>query len=102
MYNTVGIKAAAAFNNNLLMICEMAIPLKYLGLDPANPTAFSYAIRLNGVRSNSMIIISGGPITPPTQNVMDQVQNQIITDPIQLYMIDPKDFWAEYTLAKKP
>jgi len=101
MYNTAGIKAAVRFNNNLLMGCEIAIPLKYLGLDPANPTAFSYAIRLNGTKSNRITFHPTGPVTPAMQDIMDKVQNQIITDPIELYMMDPKDLWGEYTLAKK-
>jgi len=101
MYNTDGIKAAARFDNNIVLNCEMAIPLKYLGLDPANPTAFSYAVRLNGTRSNRMTITSRGPVSPAMQDMIEQMQNRIITDPNQLYMIDPKDLWSVYTLAKK-
>ncbi|MGZ3755008.1 MAG: hypothetical protein ACXVAY_20900 [Mucilaginibacter sp.] len=82
VYNEQGIKAAMQFAKRMPMI-EIAIPLKYLGLDINTSAKFSYDIILNGM-------------TLPQGVGIDKD-----TDINSMYFISASDFWGEYTLAKK-
>jgi len=88
VYNVLGIKAAASFDNKLGYTYELAIPLKYLNIPVNNEIRFSYNIKLNGgVEKNgvsNVIRVGGGG-----------------GDPNNDYLFSPTDFWGEYTLAKK-
>jgi hypothetical protein len=83
VYNEQGIKAVMQFAKRMPMI-EIAIPLKYLGLDINTSAKFSYDIILNGM-------------TLPQGVGIDKD-----TDINSMYFISASDFWGEYTLAKKP
>jgi hypothetical protein len=48
LYNTYGIKAATAFDENNNMIQEIAIPLRLLGIEPGSTDLITYRIRIDG------------------------------------------------------
>jgi hypothetical protein len=102
IYNTDGIKAIGHFDNTLLFNCEIAIPLKYLGLDANDGTKFSYNIKMSGVAKRATpVVVNLRRSGPGSIDALPPPMAPIITDPNLLYIIDPHDFWAEYTLAKK-
>jgi hypothetical protein len=98
IYNDVGIKAAALFDNQINYTYELAVPLKYLGL---LTDKFRYHIELNGAATNhatirlnrngSQYVVSGG----------GGPSYVILNTPQYAGMVFPTDFWGEYTLAKK-
>jgi len=105
VYNSQGILAAGQFNNKMYYTCELAIPLKYLGLSVDDAVKFSYNIRLNGAPDNSIAMITSSDITiaqvgntHPAIPLMERIGTP---DPDYLYTHNPTDFWGEYTLAKK-
>jgi hypothetical protein len=48
LYNTYGIKAAAAFDAKNNLIQEIAIPIRLLGIEPFRTEPVTYGIRING------------------------------------------------------
>jgi hypothetical protein len=48
LYNTYGIKAAAAFDSKNNLIQEIAIPIRLLGIEPGRTEPITYGIRING------------------------------------------------------
>jgi hypothetical protein len=102
IYNTDGIKAMGHFDNNILFNCEIAIPLRYLGLNANDGTKFSYNIKMSGVaRRAAPVVVNMRINAPGSLDALSPPMMPIITDPNVLYIIDPHDFWGEYTLAKK-
>ncbi|MEO8887007.1 MAG: hypothetical protein ABI367_13155 [Mucilaginibacter sp.] len=58
IYNEYGIKAAADYDDKGALICELAMPLKYMNL--AGSTApFSYNLKLNGLDITAMMASMG-------------------------------------------
>ncbi|WP_395802510.1 hypothetical protein [Daejeonella sp.] len=55
LYNTYGIKAAMAFDDNNDMIQEIAIPLRLLGIEPERTELITFRIRVNGFEGSSTI-----------------------------------------------
>lgn len=53
LYNTYGIKAAAAFDANNNLIQEIAIPLSLLNLKAGNSDLITYNIKINGLQGPS-------------------------------------------------
>jgi hypothetical protein len=100
IYNADGIKVAGRFDDNMLYNCEIAIPLKYLGLNANDAAKISYNIKMNGALKFRGFVVSSrrGPVS---DDAPAPPQMPIITNPDMLYRIDPHDFWGEYTLAKK-
>lgn len=49
IYNTYGIKSGSNFDAKGELVCELAIPLKYLNLNPANATEIACNIQVNPV-----------------------------------------------------
>jgi len=101
VYNDIGIKATALFDDKINYTYELAVPLKYLGLTINNKATFSYQIKLNGVappNATFQTIPSGRFIVATVGN------NQTVfipnTGPYVGFAF-PTDFWGEYTLAKK-
>lgn len=92
VYNTLGIKAVAAFDNKLDYTYELAVPLKYLAVSINNGTRFSYNIKLNGGTIN--------PAAPAAPVVIDN-NGGIVPQPDNDYLFSPTDFGGEYALAKK-
>ncbi len=92
--NNLGIKAAASFEGNWKYTYELAVPLKYLKVQPEKK--FSYNIRLNGPMYKTGKPTAGYPV----MFSLDQV-NHVATR-IDQDLIEATDFWGEYTLAKKP
>jgi hypothetical protein len=92
VYNMLGIKAVALFDNKLAYTYELAIPLKYINGLLNSEARFSYNIKLNGggVKVN--------PKAPPGPVNIDGSEGE---DPNTQYLFSPTDFWGEYTLAKK-
>jgi len=56
IYNEYGLKAAVDYDRNGNLVCEMAIPLKYMG---SNIKEFAYNLKLNGLNISAMM--GGGP-----------------------------------------
>lgn len=48
LYNTYGIKAAAAFDSKNNLVQEIAIPLRLLGIETGRTEPVTYSIRING------------------------------------------------------
>ena len=98
IYNENGIKAKSAFDDKMLYTCEMAVPLKLLGLSVKDAAKFAYNVRLNGVIYDDVPGISitrnaSGEITS-----MDIHKDQMI--PNAGNMTAPTDFWGAYTLVR--
>ncbi|GAB3937136.1 hypothetical protein [Mucilaginibacter myungsuensis] len=99
VYNDIGIKAKALFDEQIDLVCELAIPFKYLGLSMKERSKFSYNVKLNpphigqipaDIRSGltSMSLVNGSFVYEGSS--ADKVQ----------YLMSATDFWGEYTLAK--
>ena len=95
VYNENGIKAAGSFDSKTAFTCEMAIPLKYLGIDAKSNPRFSYHILINQTEQKGIDIKYSD--TDPSQIVSINVNKGAGAQMGQ----DATDFWGEYTLAKK-
>ncbi len=94
VYNEDGIKAAGTFDNKSIFTCEMAIPLKYFGLE-ASKDKFLYHVTINQVEQKGVDIqTSSGP--DGSQKIMS-----VHIGPGAQMGQPATDFWGEYTLAKK-
>jgi hypothetical protein len=117
VYNATGIKAVARFDQNMRLVYELAIPLKYLGLTTSDPVKFSYNIKLNGPPRIIMPVLDNRPEFTPGAGVstaaatprLTSVVNGVLIlgsgggapDPDIFYRTEVSDFWGDYTLAKK-
>ena len=90
LYNEIGIKAVALFNSKMEYVCELAIPLKYLGANINQGVKFFYNIRMNGAPERGSNGMESVHFNNPGQNL----------SPDALYLNYPTDFSAQYTLAK--
>jgi len=93
IYNSLGIKVAAQFNNHMQYVYELAISLKYLSNSINSGKKFKYNIKLNGMpmydENGIGLPIFAVPANPSQANFTDAwIQNAT-------------DFGGEYTLAKK-
>ena len=101
VYNEDGINAAALFDNKIHYTYELAVPLKYLGIDNKS-VKFNYNIKLNGeLPSGSQVVDVGRPDL--IMFTGSDGKNYLIgkATPENLTLSYPTDFWGEYTLAKK-
>jgi len=96
VYNMEGIKAVGAFDNKTVFTCELAIPLKYLGIDANSMSKFTYHIQINKTEQKGINIVRSDAGDPSSKIV-----SMNITSGAQMGQ-DATDFWGEYTLAKKP
>lgn len=99
IYNEEGIKVGFMLDATVGLNCEMAIPLKYLGIGD-KPGKFYYNIKLEGESrySTNFTEVRTGMYS----FVKADGKSYIIgSDPAQGYKLFPTDFWGEYTLAKK-
>lgn len=55
LYNTYGIKAAAAFDSKNNLIQEIAIPIRLLGIEPGRTEPITYGIRINGFQGPAAV-----------------------------------------------
>gem|GEM_PF-209258 len=99
IYNDVGIKAAALFDNKMVYTCEISVSLKLIGLSVNDATKFNYHVVLNGIAFDFMPGVQvtrapNGEITAINIHKEDAL-------PSRVDQTTPTDFWAEYTLAKK-
>jgi hypothetical protein len=93
VYNEEKIKVAATFDKNGNYTYKLAVPLKYLGLAVNDPQKFSYNIRIDGRLVNPKIGLTIHYTYPyPGSGKVD----------VDADLNSTTDFWAEYTLAKKP
>jgi hypothetical protein len=91
VYNTVGIKAAAAFDNKMIYTSELSISLKTLGLSVTNPAKFAYQLMINPAAASGMVI---------TNNPDGGIRSISITGPNAAASQEATDQWGDYTLAK--
>lgn len=89
--NNLGIKAAASFEGDKKYTYELALPLKYLKVQPGK--RFSYNIRLNGPMYKTRRPTAGYAIRYRIVNGTATEQDQDL--------VEATDFWGEYTLAKQ-
>lgn len=89
IYNTYGLKAAARFHENGSYSYELAIPLKLLGLSPADPQEFAYNIKVNGA-----------PEGDDNRGFGRRRGNFGRGNIDMLDMLSSTDFWGKYTLAQ--
>ena len=99
IYNDIGIKAMSRFNDKIKYSCELAVPLKYLGLN--NQGKFSYNIKLNGIiPKGSTVVDNGRPDL--ILFVGSDGANYMVgkATPENMTLSYPTNFLGEYTLAK--
>ena len=89
IYNTEGIKVAAKFNEQMLCVYELAIPLKYVQPFLNNAASFGYNIKMDGISRKVP-----GRFPPPVVQ-MEGVQ------PDYAYISYSTDFSGTYTIVKK-
>jgi len=95
VYNEDGIKAAGAFDTKGVFTYEMAIPLKYFGLDANSASKFTYHMLINSVEQKGVNIVTND--SPGGEQKMVKITMGAGAQMGQ----DATDFWGEYTLAKK-
>lgn len=93
VYNDMGVKAVSRFDNPLVYVYELAIPLKFLNLPINSTDGFSYHIKINADRTMQKAVapqptMAGGSGLPPPP------------PPAATYFAST-DFGGTYTLAKK-
>ena len=99
VYNEDGIKAAAAFDNQMAYTCEFAISLKLLGLSVNDQGKLNYNVTVNPLPFDDV----------PGITIERNAQGTIVSMDIDKSKMPPNyrgltaatDFWGEYTLAKK-
>ncbi len=100
IYNEYSIKALVGYDEQGMMTCEMAIPLKALGLSAADPKEFAYQIMLNGIPAPAGGGFGGGRGRGGrgggNRGGGGRGTNIDFQD-----LIAPTDFWGKYTLAQK-
>jgi hypothetical protein len=99
IYNAEGIKAISLFDKKMNYTCELAIPLKYTGLNKQRK--FNYNVKINGPRGNGsnvqVVNTSRGDMIIYTGS--DGVNYGIgLATSQNLALAYPTDFWGEYTL----
>jgi uncharacterized membrane protein YgcG len=92
IYNEYSIKSMVGYDESGAMLCEIAIPLKALGLSAATPKEFSYQILLNGLQLPNGGGFGGGGGGGRGGRGGGGGFSEIMA---------PTDFWGKYTLAKK-
>lgn len=103
VYNDDGIKAAGLFDATKTYSCEIAIPLKHLGLSAGTVSKFAYHILLNYNPNSGAIphvpVIFG--ITRPDGTPVPEAEVAQANAKLTAGYATT-DFWGEYTLATKP
>lgn len=98
VYNDAGIKARALFDTDNALTCELAIPVKYLNLQPeSTASGFSYQVKVNGINAN----VSAGTTTVMVRTIKGTVNDAMKSRAENQILTNTTDFWGEYTLAKK-
>ena len=110
IYNPYGIKVAALVDNNTNFTYELAVPLKYLGLSVNNSKPFVYNIKLKsleggtiGLEDRSFVIALRAQRRERRAHlIVSRNESKTVTvyDDRMLNLLNPTDFWGEYTLAK--
>jgi hypothetical protein len=105
IYNEYSIKSLVGYDDKGMMTCEMAIPLKALGLSATDPKEFAYQIMLSGIPVPAGGGFGGGGGGGRggrggggggNRGGGGGGANIDFQD-----LIAPTDFWGKYTLAKK-
>ncbi|MFD2871699.1 hypothetical protein ACFS5N_04420 [Mucilaginibacter ximonensis] len=97
IYNEYSIKSAVGFDDKDAIICEIAIPLKELGLTVDQPKEFAYHIVLNGLPLPNGASFGGGGGGRGGRGGRGSGGGTNID---YQDMLTPTDFWGKYTLAK--
>ncbi|GAB3929837.1 hypothetical protein GCM10028827_24410 [Mucilaginibacter myungsuensis] len=102
LYNDMGIKAAARFDADMNFIYELAVPLKYLGLNVADKKKFNYNVKLTGIMANGGQVhtLNGRDDVLMFTSASGQVLGLGRNDPRNMELNYPTDFWGTYTLIK--
>jgi hypothetical protein len=85
--NDFGIRAVAQINETEELVCEYALPLKLLQIDPSKNHIFACQIKLNGLvlSADKNVAPRGAPSGPTQSNSL----------------LDSTEFWVFYPLANK-
>ena len=90
--NDFGIRASAKLNEAEELVCEYALPMKLLQIDPSKNDIFACQIKLNG-------LILGASPTVVSRTIQPR---GIPSGPMQTNsLLDSTDFWVFYPLASK-
>jgi hypothetical protein len=90
--NDFGIRAVAQLNLAEELVCEYALPMKLLQIDPSKNDIFACQIKLNGLVLGASPTIVSRTIQP----------RGIPSGPMQTNsLLDSTDFWVFYPLASK-
>lgn len=89
IYNTEGIKVAARFNDQILYVYELAIPLKYIHAYIGKVTTFSYKIKMDGTTRTVP-----GRFPAPVFDMSDM-------NPDYAYIQSSTDLSGTYTMVNK-
>ena len=100
IYNEEGFKTAMRFDNKKALTCEIAIPLKCLGLSSDSESKIIYNIMLSGILKTMKMVprtVGGGQ-----QVMMFNVSAKMISNTNDFQTLNyPTDFWGDYTLARE-
>jgi hypothetical protein len=100
IYNEYSIKAAVNYDDKDAIMCEIAIPLKALGLAADQPKEFAYHIVLNGLPLPNGGGYGGGSRGGRGGGSRGGRGSGGVNIDYQ-DMLTPTDFWGKYTLAKQ-
>lgn len=102
VYNDLGISAALQIDKKKALTCELAIPLRYLGLSDNQKTLLNYNIKLNGVNEPvSNVRINGHPVDSNSPEVIALINRVRAQQAAQGNSIGfSTDFSGTYSLAE--
>lgn len=103
VYNENGIKAVLSLDNKKACIYELAVPLKYLGLNVnvANLASFNYAIQLNGSPQVKGLTVQISADGRGIDRTFEGTTVSMASSPEQIALTFPVNFKGKYTLAQK-
>lgn len=100
IYNEYGIKSAVGYDDKDAIMCEIAIPLKALGLATDQPKEFAYHIVLNGLPLPNGGGFGGGGGRGGRGGGRGGRSSSGGVNIDYQDLLTPTDFWGKYTLAK--
>ncbi|RYZ98371.1 MAG: hypothetical protein EOP47_19490 [Sphingobacteriaceae bacterium] len=116
IYNEHGIKISGLIDINKAYTCELAIPLKYIKQLTGTAGTFNYNLKLNGIKSEAVVIKDGSNnmSTTAIAGALRQMGGMTVGDGVTVVgtarsvygaspmeLMNPTDFSGTYTLVKK-
>ncbi|RFS19604.1 hypothetical protein DVR12_23550 [Chitinophaga silvatica] len=92
VHNTYGIQTAGSYDSNGNLVCELAIPLKLLGVTTASTTPIAYHFKVNAMKK-----VDKKELEPKKEKGQQPPAPGSPQDTFTLYY--SADFWTKQTLA---